>query len=57
MNDWMHVLREETAFRLRILAEVWSEMARWRRRPEPGMVVHADRGAQYNLHTATEVAA
>ncbi|RNE62357.1 IS3 family transposase [Cryobacterium tepidiphilum] len=23
------------------------EMARWRRRPEPGTVVHADRGAQY----------
>ncbi|EAG2055205.1 IS3 family transposase, partial [Listeria monocytogenes] len=23
------------------------EMARWRRRPEPGAVVHADRGAQY----------
>jgi len=23
------------------------EMARWRRRPEPGTIVHADRGAQY----------
>lgn len=23
------------------------EMARWRRRPEPGAIVHADRGAQY----------
>jgi transposase InsO family protein len=23
------------------------EMARWRRRPKPGTVVHADRGAQY----------
>lgn len=23
------------------------EMARWQRRPEPGTIVHADRGAQY----------
>ena len=23
------------------------EMARWRRRPEPGLIVHADRGSQY----------
>jgi putative transposase len=23
------------------------EMARWRRRPQPGTIVHADRGAQY----------
>ena len=23
------------------------EMARWQRRPQPGTIVHADRGAQY----------
>lgn len=36
------------------------EMARRRRRPAPGTIVHADRGSQYiswSTHIATELAA
>lgn len=44
------VKRAGWSLSVRITAEIVVdalEMARWRRRPEPGTVVHADRGAQY----------
>ncbi|MEO2133468.1 IS3 family transposase [Microbacterium sp.] len=58
-NGWVYCAAVIDAFSRRIVG--WSisvritaeivvdalEMARWRRRPEPGTVVHADRGAQY----------
>jgi transposase InsO family protein len=58
-NGWVYCTAVIDAFSRRVVG--WSisdritadivvdalEMARWRRRPEPGTVVHADRGAQY----------
>lgn len=65
-DGWVYCAAVIDAFRRRVVG--WSisdritaeivvdalEMARWRRRPEPGTVVHADRGAQGGFNWSSQ---